>query len=322
MDLRQLAAAVRAHRVAAFIGLMAAVGLAFLAQVRVDPFGDPMLSYRKPVVWSSSITLRLTHAGFPEGKVSDQGSGVAGLAPLYAALATTDPVKRRMRQAGPILGGVRVDPVGTDQNMLPFHPNLVVRVPAFECNRSSAPPGGRVHRIRRSTAAGQRGRPAESCRPRGRERANGADDRAPEEGHPVGGCLPLDADRDGWRDPRPREPPSACAEARSRQASLARGARGADGAGESEHGAATGRCRGDEAGALRRILSLSRGEARFERMRRQQRGCTQLLTTMPTLRARAAAWPRRMREGEHIGRRLAGGLSLVARTSARSGTLR
>ena len=121
MDLRQLSRVVAAHKGVAAVGVVAALALAFLAQVRVDPFGSPRFTYRKPVVWSSSIVLQLTQEGFQEGRVSTQGSPVANFSPLYARLATTNPVRARMKKHGPVLGGVKVQPL-TDDNRaaLPF----------------------------------------------------------------------------------------------------------------------------------------------------------------------------------------------------------
>lgn len=137
MDLRQLAAAVGNHRLVAVLGVAAAIALAFLAQVRVSPFSSPTFEYRKPVVWSSNVTLQLTQQGFPEGRVQDVGSrraALVSLAPLYARLANTDPVRKRMRKLGPILGGVKVNPVVDDNNVgLPL-----VQISSFAFQNTSA----------------------------------------------------------------------------------------------------------------------------------------------------------------------------------------
>jgi hypothetical protein len=147
MDLRQLSAAVRNHRVVAVLGVAAAIGLAFLADVRVSPFASPHLTYRKPVVWSSRVTLQLTEAGFPEGRVQDVGSrraALVSLAPLYARLANTDPVKARMRRLGPVLGGVKVEPLVDANNVsLPL-----IRISSFAFRNTSA-----VTRARRQADA-------------------------------------------------------------------------------------------------------------------------------------------------------------------------
>lgn len=137
MDLRQLSAAVRNHRRVAILGVVAAIALAFLAQVRVSPFSSPTFEYRKPVVWSSKVTLQLTQQGFPEGRVQDIGSrrsALVGLAPLYARLANTDQVKARMRRLGPILGGIKVQPLVDDNNVsLPL-----IKISSFAYKNTSA----------------------------------------------------------------------------------------------------------------------------------------------------------------------------------------
>ena len=137
MDLRQLGAAVGNHRRVAVLGVVAAIALAFLAQVRVSPFSSPTFEYRKPVVWSSNVTLQLTQEGFPEGRVQDVGSrraALVSLAPLYARLANTDPVRKRMRKLGPILGGVKVNPVVDDNNVgLPL-----IQISSFAFQNTSA----------------------------------------------------------------------------------------------------------------------------------------------------------------------------------------
>ena len=111
MDLRQLARAVAAHRGVAALGVLLAFVFAFLAQVRVDPFGDPALKYRRSVVWGSTVTLQITQKGFPEGQATGEGAGLSELAPLYATMATTDPVRRRMKRLGPVIGGARAEPL-------------------------------------------------------------------------------------------------------------------------------------------------------------------------------------------------------------------
>jgi hypothetical protein len=120
MDLRKFANSVGAHKYVAIIGVAAAIGFAFLAYVRVSPFGSPVFEYRKPVLWSSQITLQLTGKGFPEGRVQDVGgrrASLVALAPLYARLANTDPVRKRMRKLGPVYGGVRVSPLVDANNV-------------------------------------------------------------------------------------------------------------------------------------------------------------------------------------------------------------
>jgi hypothetical protein len=133
MELSQLVRAVSAHKRIAIAGLIAALGLALLAQVRVSPFGDPMFTYRKHTVWSSKITLQLTQNGFPEGRVQEAGTArdtLIGLAPLYARLANTDQVRNRMHRLGPVRGGIKIVPlVDENQSSLPL---LEMRSFAFE----------------------------------------------------------------------------------------------------------------------------------------------------------------------------------------------
>jgi hypothetical protein len=137
MDFRQLAAAVKAHKLVAVLGVIVAVSLAFLAHVRVDPLGDPMFQYRKAVVWTSTITLQLTQQGFFEGRVQDEASrrdALIGLTPLYARLANSDQVRSKMRAIGPIYGGIDVDPVVDDNRVaLPL-----IRVSSFTLSASNA----------------------------------------------------------------------------------------------------------------------------------------------------------------------------------------
>ena len=124
MELHQLARAIKSHKGVAIGGVLAAILLAVLAQVRVSPFGDPMFTYRRHAVWSSKITVQLTQQGFPEGRVlqgGEQRDTLVALAPLYARLANTDQVRARMRRLGPIRGGIKIVPLVDDnQSSLPL----------------------------------------------------------------------------------------------------------------------------------------------------------------------------------------------------------
>jgi hypothetical protein len=137
MDLREIAAAVRAHKLVVVVGVLAAIAFAFLAHVRVDPFGDPEFSYRKPVLWTSAITLQLTQEGFYEGRVQDAGrqDALVSLAPLYARLANSDEVRQRMRALGPVFGGVDIDPL-VDENRVALP---LLRIRAFALSPARAP---------------------------------------------------------------------------------------------------------------------------------------------------------------------------------------
>ena len=147
MDLRQIGRAVAAHKLAAILGLTAAVAFAFLAYVRVSPFGDPMLSYRKQSLWSSAITIQLTQQGFPEGRVieqTDRRGALVQLAPLYARLANTSQVKERMKKLGPVPGKASVVPV-IDENRS--------SLPLIQISSLTASDVTAVERVRRQAEA-------------------------------------------------------------------------------------------------------------------------------------------------------------------------
>jgi hypothetical protein len=107
MDLPLFARVAGRHKIVTTVGLMAAFALAFLAYVHVDPRGDPVFRYRSQAIWASQIRLQIEEPGFVEGKTTGptrQGD-LASLAPLYAQLANSDPVKRIMKADGPVPGG-------------------------------------------------------------------------------------------------------------------------------------------------------------------------------------------------------------------------
>lgn len=108
-------------RLLVIAGGAAAMVLAVLSMVRVDPGGSPMLSYRNPQVWISSARLFVTEPGFPWGRSrlevdatsgtqSDPGR-LTGLALLYATLADSDQVRRVLLKDGPIRGKIFGAPV-------------------------------------------------------------------------------------------------------------------------------------------------------------------------------------------------------------------
>jgi hypothetical protein len=123
MDFRLYARVLWRFRIIVAAGFALAVILAVLSIVRVGPHG---VSYRQSQLWSTTMRLLVTQKGFPEGRLyaqdpsgtpsspADQaaklGIPVADpgrfntLAILYAELATSDPVRRLMRQDGPIAG--------------------------------------------------------------------------------------------------------------------------------------------------------------------------------------------------------------------------
>ncbi len=114
MDIRAFIQIIRRHRLAAILGVVAAIALAVFSYARVDPFGSPMFAYRQSVLWGSKSVLQITQPGFYEGRVTadtNRRDALLELAPLYARLANSDLVRQRMRHAGPIYGGISVTPV-------------------------------------------------------------------------------------------------------------------------------------------------------------------------------------------------------------------
>jgi hypothetical protein len=122
-------------------GLVLAFSLALLSFARVDLSGSPRLSYRASEQWSSYASLLITQSKFPEGRsVFEQSippasadetqtfapefadpNRFAGLATLYAELATSDAVRALMLRDGPINGAVEATPVTlTNGNTLPL----------------------------------------------------------------------------------------------------------------------------------------------------------------------------------------------------------
>jgi hypothetical protein len=114
VDIRAFIQVIRRHRLAAILGVCFAIALAVFSYVRIDPFGSPMFAYRKSVLWGSKSVLQITQPGFYEGRVTadtNQRDALLELAPLYARLANSDPVRQRMHRTGPIFGGISVTPV-------------------------------------------------------------------------------------------------------------------------------------------------------------------------------------------------------------------
>jgi hypothetical protein len=140
VDLRVFIQVVRRHKVAAILGVAAAVFLALFSYVRIDPTGSPTFTYRKSVLFASREVLQITQPGFYEGRVtvdSGQRDSLLELAPLYARLANSDPVRKRMLRSGPIPGGVDVNPVIDDTgNGLPLP---LVEIIAFTRSAQLAP---------------------------------------------------------------------------------------------------------------------------------------------------------------------------------------
>lgn len=117
MDIRLFITALARHKWIAVTGLLLAILFAVFSQVRVDPFGSPHFTYRKDVVWGSRVELQITQPGFYEGRVVGNAGGrpLLELAPLYARLAVSDPVRVEMRKDGPVAGAVVANAV-VDEN--------------------------------------------------------------------------------------------------------------------------------------------------------------------------------------------------------------
>jgi hypothetical protein len=131
MDLERYARVLWRFRMVVASGLLLAFVLALLSIVRIDLSGSPRLSYRATEQWASSGSLLITQARFPEGRsVFEQAvppvsndkiqtfapefadpNRFAGLATLYAELATSDAVRRTMLRDGPLNGAVEATPV-------------------------------------------------------------------------------------------------------------------------------------------------------------------------------------------------------------------
>jgi hypothetical protein len=119
-------------------GFALAVSLAVLSVVRIDPGGKPAVKYREDEQWASFSMLFVTQQGFPWGRLTsaaeaaasptnkvafESESRFASLAVLYAYLASSDPVRKLMRQGGPVDGEIAAEPVmssGTFTSPLPL----------------------------------------------------------------------------------------------------------------------------------------------------------------------------------------------------------
>jgi hypothetical protein len=101
------------------VGLVLAVGLAFLSFVRVDP-STKKIAYRGTETWVSYTRLLVTEQGFPWGDLGHfspenrpyaDPSRFASLAVLYSQFATGDEVHALVRKTGPLNGTIEAAPV-------------------------------------------------------------------------------------------------------------------------------------------------------------------------------------------------------------------
>jgi len=132
MDLRLYARVLWRFRLLTVCGLLLATLLAFMSYVNIGfAGGKPTLTYRDTQQWASYTKLFVTQQGFPWGysvtpaaealdptappsgvnlRFADQAR-FTNLAILYSQLATSDPVRKIMREDGPVRGTVMAAPV-------------------------------------------------------------------------------------------------------------------------------------------------------------------------------------------------------------------
>lgn len=107
MELGLLGRAVWRFKWLVLIGIVLAVGLAFISTVRVSSSGK--LSYRQAERWASYSQIFVTQRGFPWGQLRPSGTTDSGrfvsLALLYSSFANSDPVKQLMKKMGPPIVG-------------------------------------------------------------------------------------------------------------------------------------------------------------------------------------------------------------------------
>jgi hypothetical protein len=99
MDLQLYFRLIWRFRLLMAIGLLLAICFSVLSFARIEFTGGiPSLAYRSGETWSSTSTLLITRHGFPIGRSVNvepaDAAQLAGLAPLYASLVTTDAVHR------------------------------------------------------------------------------------------------------------------------------------------------------------------------------------------------------------------------------------
>jgi hypothetical protein len=104
LDLRLYFRVLWRFRILVGAGLLLAITFTTLSIARIDlSHGSPRITYRHGEQWSSTATLLVTQLGFPLGQ-TDVPDGVdarfAGLANIYADLASSDPIRRIIRRMG------------------------------------------------------------------------------------------------------------------------------------------------------------------------------------------------------------------------------
>jgi hypothetical protein len=137
MDLQLILRVLWRFRLVVAIGTVLAIVLAVMSYVKINPTGDPKVSYRQTEQWESLTTLFVTSQGFPWGSIgrtdetaaeeaaaADVEEGptpkgldpvhLTGLAALYVRLATSDPVLKRVAPDGEMKGTLAAFPVSSD----------------------------------------------------------------------------------------------------------------------------------------------------------------------------------------------------------------
>jgi len=115
MDIELFGRVIWRHKVVVLIGLVLAVGLAFLSYVRVDRHG---ITYRDAETWVSYETVSVTQAGFTEGRLNATGaepSRLTLLAVLYSKYVDADGVRNRIWPNGSHGESIEAAPVQTAQ---------------------------------------------------------------------------------------------------------------------------------------------------------------------------------------------------------------
>lgn len=143
MDLALYGRVLRRHRLVLLVGTALALVLALSSYYRIDGKGIlPSLEPRQAEIWQSQANVFLTEPGFPVGRrniplVTRQIGGAtvtipryndparyAAVAALYARLATSDEVRRRIAGKGPPFGSLLafpvVDETGGNRTTLPI----------------------------------------------------------------------------------------------------------------------------------------------------------------------------------------------------------
>jgi hypothetical protein len=106
LDLRLYFRVIWRFRLLVGAGFLLAILFTTLSIARIDfSHGSPRATYRQEEQWSSTATLLVTQLGFPLGRAEvpdGTDTRFAGLANIYADLASSDPIRRIIRRMGPL----------------------------------------------------------------------------------------------------------------------------------------------------------------------------------------------------------------------------